>query len=329
MADLFADPAVRLAAIVFLALLAALLLLALALQVSARRRHQRQRLDRLRVRQGAPVTAESLASIRRTDLEPGTKAGLTRLVPDTKAVRRRLDKAGWRLSVANYALINAATITGATALLMLAGLSGMLALIAGIGLGLLVPHALVGMAGERRVRAFGAGFPDGLDLMVRGLKAGLPVGETIATVGRELPDPMGTEFRTIADQVRLGSSLEEALWAATERFDIPEFRFFALSVALQRETGGNLGETLANLADILRQRAQLRLKIRALTSEGRTSAIVLAALPFMVFFALFFLNREYALVLLNDPRGLLITAGGLGSMMLGAMIMVRMVNFKV
>ena len=148
-------------------------------------------------------------------------------------------------------------------------------------------------------------------------------------MGRELPDPLGHEFRQITESVRLGRSLDHAFWDSAERTDLPEFRFFVVSIAVQRETGGNLAETLVNLSDILRRRRQMHLKVRALSAEARISAYMLGGLPFFMFGILALLNRDYEMTLLTDPRGHAMIAAGLATLATGIAVMWRMVRFEI
>src|SRR3546814_6834106 len=138
----------------------------------------------------------------------------------------------------------------------------------------------VGYLVNKRQDKFLAIFPEAIDLIVRGLKSGLPVTESINAVGREMDDPIGTEFRRIGDDIRFGKTMTEALWAATDRLSVAEFKFFVISLSVQQETGGNLAETLGNLSGILRSRQQMKLKVRAMSSEGRASAMIIGSLPF-------------------------------------------------
>ena len=172
-------------------------------------------------------------------------------------------------------------------------------------------------------------FPDAIDLMVRGLRSGLPVIESVAAAGRELADPVGTEFRRIADAVRFGQALEDAMWDTAARLDTPEFKFFVISLAVQRETGGNLAETLGNLSDILRRRRQMRLKIKAMSSEARASAMILGSLPFIMFAIIYLMNPGYEAMLFTDPRGRIMLFGGLLLMGAGIAVMRKMVRFEI
>ena len=131
------------------------------------------------------------------------------------------------------------------------GASIVLALFAGILLGLGLPHLAVGFLIGKRVGDFNIRFPDAIELMVRGLRSGLPISETLGVVGKELPGAVGEEFQNVADKIKIGRTMDEALQDAADRLAIPEFQFFTISLAIQRETGGNLAETLSNLADVL------------------------------------------------------------------------------
>jgi Flp pilus assembly protein TadB len=118
---------------------------------------------------------------------------------------------------------------------------------------------------------------------VRGLRSGLPITETLSVVSQELPGPVGEEFKLVTDRIKVGRTMEEALQETADRLDMAEFSFFCITLAIQRETGGNLAETLANLADVLRKRAQMKLKISAMSSESKASAYIVGSLPFIVF----------------------------------------------
>src|SRR6266699_19536 len=144
-------------------------------------------------------------------------------------------------------------------------------LLVGLGLGVSIPHIVIGKLGKRRVAAFINLFPDAIDLMVRALRSGLPISEAIIMASHEIGDPIGSEFRTIESGMRLGRDLESLLWDIGKRIDAPEFRFFIIALSVQRETGGNLAETLSNLADVLRRRRQMRAKVHAMASEARAS----------------------------------------------------------
>ncbi len=195
--------------------------------------------------------------------------------------------------------------------------------------GLALPHIVVGYLGKRRQNKFIDHFPDAIDLMTRGLKSGLPIGESIKTAGEEVPDPVGIELRRVTDAVRLGSKLEEVLFECAERLDLQDFKFFTVSLAIQSETGGNLSETLANLSAVLRGRRQLKMKIKAMSSEAKASAYIIGALPFVVGFFLYLINPDYVSKLFTDPRGNVLLGLGMTSYVIGSTIMYKMVKFEI
>jgi tight adherence protein B len=175
----------------------------------------------------------------------------------------------------------------------------LLSVLAAVG----APAFLLRYAHARYQTRFLDVFPDALDLVRRGVKAGLPVTEALAAAGREIPDPVGGELRRALDQVQIGMQMIDALQQVSNRVDVADFRFLVVALAMQSKTGGNLAETLANLSAVIRARKALRLKARALSAEARASAVVLAALPFVVGGAMYLMNRDLAMPLLIDPRG--------------------------
>ena len=195
--------------------------------------------------------------------------------------------------------------------------------------GLWLPHLLIGQLARRRRNRFAKLFPEAIGLMVRGLKAGLPVNDTMLVVGREVADPVGEEFRLIADHVKLGQRVEDAMWAVARRLDLSEFNFLVITLSVQRETGGNLGETLQNLDDILRRRQQMRLKVKAMSSEAIASAGIIGSLPFVMIAMLFLVSRAYIMTLFTTSLGLLLAGIGAASLAVGVFVMARMVRFEI
>ncbi len=181
----------------------------------------------------------------------------------------------------------------------------------------------------RRRNKFVANFPEAIDLMVRGIKSGLPITETLKIVGDESPDPVGVEFRQITDAIRFGKKLDDALWDTAHRLDLAEFNFFTVSLSIQSETGGNLAETLVNLSDVLRGRRQMKLKIKALASEPKASAYIIGSLPFIMFALIYVMSTDYAMKLFQDPRGWMMVVAGSISFLIGIGVMIRMVRFEI
>ena len=255
---------------------------------------------------------------------------LGRLLPNIETLRQRLARTGKPITVTAYIAASFGIVVAvAGAMIWVIYLNPVVSVLSGVAAGLMVPHLAIAMMGKRRLAEFNHLFPDAIDLMVRGLRSGLPVTECIKAVGRELPDPVGGEFRRITDEIKFGSKTAEALWATAHRLDIPEFKFFVVSLSVQQETGGNLAETLANLSDILRRRKQMRLKIKAMSSEAKASAMILGSLPFVMFCIIYAINPDYEAVLFTDPRGRLILGVGLAAMGAGILVMAKMVRFEI
>lgn len=170
---------------------------------------------------------------------------------------------------------------------------------------------------RKRAAALYKQLPDALGMVVRAVRAGIPVVEALRTIGREVPDPTGAEFRRLSNKLAIGVPLEDALKRLARRSGLPEYRFFAVALTLQNSAGGNLTETLDNLADVVRKRVATRLRGHALASQARASAYVLSAVPVFAACALLLINPRYVLVLFNDPRGNVVLASALGSLALG------------
>jgi tight adherence protein B len=301
-----------------------------ALFSGARERRQKQR--RLQRARGVASKLEAEVSVRRDSGEPlpfFDRLART-ILPQPTKIRQRLARTGKNISLGQYALACLAigTVTGGGTKLGL-GWPGLACLLIGIALGLLLPHIYIGILGGRRLNKFNANFSEAIDLIVRGLRSGLPVTESIKAVGREIMDPVGMEFRLIADSITFGMTLQEALWAAASRIDIPEYRFFAITLGIQQETGGNLAETLDNLSQVLRRRRQMKLKIKALSSEAKASAYIIGSLPFIMFGIIMAENHRYAMTLFTDPRGWVMLACGFACYSLGIGIMWKMVKFEI
>jgi tight adherence protein B len=205
----------------------------------------------------------------------------------------------------------------------------LLAMFAGLFFGLGGPYFIVGKMITRRINKFNSNFPDALELMVRGLRSGLPITETLGIVAAEVGGPVGAEFRAVSDKMKIGRTMEVALQETADRLGTAEFQFFVITLAIQRETGGNLAETLSNLADVLRKRAQMKLKIKAMSSESKASAYIIGSLPFGVFTAVWFINPKYMGGFFVDERLIIAGLGGMVWMAIGAFIMAKMINFEI
>ncbi|MDR3470276.1 MAG: type II secretion system F family protein [Devosia sp.] len=167
----------------------------------------------------------------------------------------------------------------------------------------IAPNRFAAMQQDRADRAFLDLFPDAIDMIVRVLRAGLPVNAAIRTVAHDTPPPLSEIFTAVADQVDIGITFEDALGISSDRTGLADYRFFAAAVGLQRKTGGNLITALEILVDMIRRRRTVRLKAKAATAEERTSAYVLAAMPFIIIAGLLAVNPAYLMPLLTDSRG--------------------------
>ena len=252
-----------------------------------------------------------------------------RFIPNPALLQLRLTQTGRTWTLAQYLLASIALAVIVIALLSLKHVPVLYALPFGLLVGIGLPHFIVGKLILRRVKKFNLRFPDAIELMVRGLRSGLPISETVGIVADEIPEPVGSEFRAVSDKMRIGRTMDAALQETAARLGTPEFQFFVISLAIQRETGGNLAETLSNLADVLRKRTAMKLKIRAMSSESKASAWIVGCLPFIVFGLIWFINGQYMQNFFVDQR--LIIAGGIGLiwMSIGAFIMAKMVNFEI
>jgi tight adherence protein B len=171
--------------------------------------------------------------------------------------------------------------------------------------------------------------PEALELVSRALRAGHAMSVGLKIVGDESADPIGKEFRRVFDEVSMGVSLPQALNNLSERVNTVDVRFFVTSVLVQRETGGNLAEIIDSLASLIRRRFELQLKVKALSAEGRFSAMILLGLPIVIGLVLYKMNPEYFGLLFTDPMGQRMTTAGITMMVIGAVVMKRMVVIKV
>ena len=308
-----------------------LLLVVAAFSGPSAGRAQTRRLDALKLRYSTGREVAAQAQLRGILAQQETRLDdiFTRFVPKPAALRKRLDMTGRDWTLGQYSLVCVGLTVVVALLIEFKGAPLPLAIFVGLFVGLGLPHFIIGKLIERRVKSFTAKFPDAIDLLVRGLRSGLPISETLGVVGQEVPGPVGVEFRAIADRIKIGRTMDVSLQETADRLGTPEFQFFVITLAIQRETGGNLAETLSNLSDVLRKRSQMRLKIRAMSSEAKASALIVGSLPFIVFLLVYFVNGDYMQGFFSDTRLMVAGIGGLCWMGIGAFIMAKMVNFEI
>jgi tight adherence protein B len=293
---------------------------------------QSRRLESVRERHSKSTEVAAQAQLKRllANRTQNRMDGLAqRFIPNPALLKARLQQTGKSWSLGQYALASLSLVVTVGLLLAMRGMPMLLALLVALLVGLGLPHYLVSKLIKRRIAKFNARFPDALELMVRGLRSGLPISETMGIVADEVPGPVADEFRAVSDKMKIGRTMEAALQESADRMGTPEFQFFTITLAIQRETGGNLAETLANLADVLRKRAQMKLKIKAMSSESKASAWIVGALPFIVFVLIMFINPSYMHTFFTDQRLIIVGCGGLLWMGIGVFIMAKMVDFEI
>ena len=315
--------------IIFLTLGGLMVLAGLALVGPPGGRTRKRRLETVKARHIGGNSVET--QLRRIHAQRLSKLDETfhRVLPNPELLRRRLEATGKNWTLGRYAGFCAILSAVAFLALMARGAPFLLALFAGLFIGIGLPHMVVGKLIKRRIGKFIGKFPDAIELLVRGLRSGLPISETMGVVGTEVPDPVGSEFRAVADRMRIGRTMEQALQEAADKLNTPEFQFFCITLAIQRETGGNLAETLGNLADVLRKRMQMKLKISAMSSESKASAYIIGSLPFLVFGIIYFMNPTYMGSFFTDTRLIIAAIGGGIWMSIGVFIMAKMINFEI
>jgi tight adherence protein B len=310
---------------------AVVLLLAFAFSGPSGAKAVKRRMAIVRERHGISSGRSVEDKMRRITTAQDTRMDsfASRFLPNPALLKKRLDMTGKDWSVGKYGMVNAviAVVVGVAALTR--GAPPLLALFGGLVAGVGLPHFVVGALIKKRIKRFTVNFPDAIELLVRGLRAGLPISETLSVVSAEIPGPVGEEFRMITDKMKIGKTMDAALQDTADRLGTAEFQFFCITLSIQRETGGNLAETLSNLADVLRKRAQMKLKIRAMSSESKASAYIVGALPFIVFGLIYMINAPYMSNFFQDERLMIAGMGGLVWMGIGAFIMAKMVNFEI
>ncbi len=246
----------------------------------------------------------------------------------TLAIAARLQQADLKLSVRGFWIVSLVFGLVVGMLLLLVTQKPLIALGAAFAAGLGLPRWAVSFLAKRRIKKFTEAFSDAIDIIVRGIKSGLPVHDCFKIIGRESPEPLGGEFRTMVENVSMGLTIEQALDKMYERMPTSELRFFAIVLAIQQKAGGNLAEALNNLSTVLRARKMMREKIKALSSEAVASAFIIGSLPPGVVVMITLTTPTYMAPMYSDPRGQLMLLAAAFWMGLGIFVMRKMINFK-
>ncbi|HAJ04081.1 MULTISPECIES: type II secretion system F family protein [Brevundimonas] len=244
------------------------------------------------------------------------------------SLKARIRHAGLSLNVRTFWIISGGL--GVTALLMalMFGLNILLGLGLALVFGLGLPRWVLSFLAKGRMKKFSSQFADAVDVIVRGIKSGLPVHDCFKIIGRESPSPLGPEFQKLVEGLGVGLTLSEALNKMYERMPTPELKFFSIVMAIQQKTGGNLAEALTNLSTVLRARRMMGEKIKALSSEATASAGIIGSLPPAVMILVTLTTPAYMMILFTDPRGQFMLLVAVAMMSLGIFVMKKMISFK-
>jgi tight adherence protein B len=265
---------------------------------------------------------------RREQVEGSLKELEARRLKDTKiSLGTRLTQAGLTWTEQKFWIVSAGLALGAFAFAFMAGggLLGAAGLAFAAGFGL--PRWVLGFLKKRREKAFLKALPDAVDVIVRGIKAGLPLFESIKVVAADSPDPLRGEFLAIIETQAIGMPLGDACARLYERMPVPEANFFGIVIAIQQKSGGNLSEALGNLSKVLRDRKKMAEKIQAMSMEAKASAAIIGALPPIVMVLVYLTTPQYISLLWTDPTGQLMLVACVVWMSMGIMVMKKMINF--
>jgi tight adherence protein B len=281
--------------------------------------------------------AVEMAALKRRQT---TQEALKDLAASEKQSRKRrlsvkglIEQAGMNLSPTMYWVYSAVTgvVLALVAFVLLAAdpTKALIGAAAGFFIGLFgIPRWMLGMAVSGRQKKFGSQLADAIDIIVRGVKSGLPLGQCLRIIAAETPEPLRSEFQQLCDAQAMGVPLEQALQRMYDHMPLPEVNFFAIVLVIQQKTGGNLSESLGNLSTVLRARKLMKEKVKALSAEAKASAMIIGALPLMVMGMVYLTRPSYIMILFTEPAGHLVLLGSALMMGMGTFVMQRMVNFK-
>lgn len=246
----------------------------------------------------------------------------------TLSIAARMQAAGLGANVRLFWLVSLGLAAGVILIVLALGQSLWIALGAGFAAGLGLPRWVLAVLAQGRIRKFTEAFSDAIDIIVRGIKSGLPLHDCLRIIGQESPEPLAGEFRMLTENVAMGVPMDAALEKMHERMPTNELRFFAIVLSIQQKTGGNLAEALGNLSAVLRARKMMKEKIKALSAEAIASAMIIGALPPGVVVLISVTSPAYMQPMFVDPRGHLMLLAAAIWMSIGVFVMRKMINFK-
>ena len=273
-------------------------------------------------------TAADVAGGRRKQITQTLKAAEKQERKVKLTIETRLRRAGLSITVKMFWILSGAL--GATTFLvaLVVARNGLLALLAAFVVALGLPRWVLGFLTKRRMKKFSEEFPNAADVIVRGIKSGLPVNDCLKVIAKEGSEPLAGEFRQLVESSAMGVSFDQALEKMYERMPTSEVRFFAIVMSIQQKTGGNLAEALNNLSTVLRARKLMVEKIKAMSGEAVASAFIIGSLPPGVMGLVYMSTPAYMMPMFTDPRGHLLLLGAGVWMGTGVFVMKKMINFK-
>jgi tight adherence protein B len=242
-------------------------------------------------------------------------------------LRQRFAQAGVEWTEANFIYGSIGLGVAVLLLALILGYGLLIGIPAGFAAGFGAPRWFLSYLAKKRQTDFSELFVNAVDVVVRGVKAGLPIGECMAIIARESPEPLGGEFRTLVEGQKLGVSLTAGLERMMERMPSTELNFFVIVLTIQGQSGGNLSEALGNLSTVLRERKLMKAKIQSMSAEAKASAMIIGSLPILVGAMMFLVAPEHIGLMFSTTLGNMMVAGGLSVMAIGVFIMNKMINF--
>ncbi len=246
-----------------------------------------------------------------------------------QALKDLLVQAGSKVSVGQFYLYSALFAIVATSIYIALGYTpwgaAPVALVSFLG----IPRFVMKRKAKKRQKLFTKHFANSIDVIVRGVRSGLPVNECLRIIAREAPEPVAGEFDQLIEGIKIGQPLDEVMERGLRRIPTTEYKFFAIVLAIQQQTGSNLAETLAGLSSVLRERKKMADKVKSITSEARTTALIIGSLPFCMAAVMTLTSYEYIALLWRADMGHYMIAGGITLIAMGTFIMWRMISFEV
>jgi tight adherence protein B len=286
---------------------------------------------RASVAKSEPVAARQVQKdqrSRREQVEGSLKEVEARRLKDKKiSIATRLTQAGLDWTPQKFMIASGILAAICSALAMLAGGGPLAAIGMAFAAGFGLPRWMLSFLKKRREKAFLRALPDAVDVIVRGIKAGLPLFESIKVVAADAPEPLKGEFLSIIETQAIGMPLGEACVRLYERMPVPEANFFGIVIAIQQKSGGNLSEALGNLSKVLRDRKKMAEKIQAMSMEAKASAGIIGSLPPIVMLLVYLSTPDYISLLWTHPTGQLMLVGCVIWMTIGILVMKKMINF--